>query len=433
MIRHVVESRLALIPIAAVSIASACQPADRARGEAAVEREQLGDTLHVHSRAPIHRDTATLREIARIGVAEGAEREMLNDVSAFVELPDGRIVVADDAGLRAFSAGGEYLDLVARPGEGPGEVGFVTGLAATPDGKLLAVDLGNRRINVYRRNGELDHWPLPPGMAGNGRNSIVVTRDGEIYVAFNPPLPSNSAPARYPRPIFIELGSDGTATDTLYAGTRFTRRCPTLSSAAWRAGYYEDLREPYFPKVKWALSPSGVLALGCPSEFEVDLIQNDGSVLRITRDAEPVMASAEERQAFVDGHTFSRNRSGYFERWSWEGPQPPERRPAYDRMVFGKEGALWIWPAQPSTRRDVPERFTRQGAPSVTFDISTAGAFDVFNASGEYVGAVRLPDDVPYEPFPGRADPFIRSDTLWAIRYDSLDVPYLTKYVVEWP
>lgn len=163
-------------------------------------------------------------------------------------------------------------------------------------------------------------------------------RDGGIYVAFNPPLPSNGAPARYPRPIFLELGSDGAATDTLYAGTRFTRQCPTLSSNAWRAGYYEDLREPYFPKVKWALSPSGVLALGCPAEFEVDLVQLDGSILRITRDAEPIMVSEEERQSFVDAHTFRRNRSGQFDSWSWEGPQPPDRRPAYDRMVFGMDG-----------------------------------------------------------------------------------------------
>jgi hypothetical protein len=73
------------------------------------------------------------------------------------------------------------------------------------------------------------------------------------------------------------------------------------------------------------------------------------------------------------------------------------------------------------------------GAPAVVYQISSAGSFDVFNETGEYLGAVRLPDDLPYNPFPGRADPFIRGDTLWALRYDSLDVPYLTKYAVQWP
>lgn len=67
MVQRLAGSRLALIPATTLSIASACQPADHARGEVPVVREQLGDTLHVHSRAPIHRDTATLQEIARIG------------------------------------------------------------------------------------------------------------------------------------------------------------------------------------------------------------------------------------------------------------------------------------------------------------------------------------------------------------------------------
>jgi hypothetical protein len=62
-----------------------------------------------------------------------------------------------------------------------------------------------------------------------------------------------------------------------------------------------------------------------------------------------------------------------------------------------------------------------------------AGAFDVFDSSGEYVGAVRLPENLQYRPFPGHTDFFIRSDTVWAMAHDSLEVEYLTKYVVEWP
>jgi hypothetical protein len=61
------------------------------------------------------------------------------------------------------------------------------------------------------------------------------------------------------------------------------------------------------------------------------------------------------------------------------------------------------------------------------------GAFDVFASSGEYVGAVRLPEGLEYRPFPGHTDFFIRSDTVWAVAHDSLEVEYLAKYVVEWP
>jgi hypothetical protein len=409
----------------------ACQPEGPAGGD--VERTQLGDTLHVHSRAPIHSDTATLREVARIGLADGAQEQMLNRVSAFIELLDGSVAVADDAGLRRFTSDGRFAELIARRGEGPGEIDYITGMAVAPDGALLASDLGNRRINIYRADGSLDHVPMPAGMPGYGRNSIVVLVDGAIHVAFNPPLTTAEGTTMYPRPIFLRLGPGGIPSDTLFADSRLTRSCPALSSNAWRSGFYEDLREPYFPKVKWALAPTGVLALGCPATYSMDLVQTDGSILRISRDAEPVAVSGDERQAFVDAHTFSRNRSGFFESWTWEGAAPPDRRPAYDRMFFSQDGALWVWPAQRSARQEVPDQFVSQGAPRYSYTISMTGAFDVFASSGEYVGAVRLPEGLEYRPFPGHTDFFIRSDTVWAVAHDSLEVEYLAKYVVEWP
>ena len=430
--RHENEIRLMLVTMLGFT-ATTCQRSDQTGQASLVDRAYRGDTLLVRSRAPLYADTASLREVLRIGTAEGNEQNMLDDVSAFVEMADGRVIVADGAGLRAFSGEGLFLERIARPGQGPGEVQYVVGMAAAPDGSLLAVDLGNRRINVYRVTGELDHWPLPPGMAGYGRASIVATDDGAAYVAYNPPPPSDGNPLPYPRPIFLKLGPTGTAIDTVHAETRFLEGCPTRSASQWRSGFYEDLREPYFPKVKWALGPTGTLAVGCPVSYELDLIRSDGSVVRISREWVPVIVSEEERKSFVEVQAFSRNSSGYFERWSWEGPQPPGQRPAYDRILFGREGRIWIWPAQPSARQDVPKEYTQMGAPAVVYQISSAGSFDVFNETGEYLGAVRLPDDLPYNPFPGRADPFIRGDTLWALRYDSLDVPYLTKYAVQWP
>ena len=427
-----VNDRVRVAAVTALTLISwSCEP--QGEGHGGIQRTQLGDTLLVHSRAPIHTDTATLREIARIGVGDGAEDQMLNGVSAFTELSDGSIAVADDSGLRRFSSDGQFVELIARRGQGPGEIELVTGMAVTPDGALLASDLGNRRINIYRPGGALEHWPLPAGTPGYGRNSIVVTPDGAVHVAFNPPPTTAEGTIAFPRPIFVKLGPIGTPTDTLYADTRFTRQCPTMSSHVWQAGFYEDLREPYFPKVKWALAPTGVLAVGCPAIYSVDLLLKGGSIIRISRESEPVVVSTDERQNFVDHHTYSRNRTEFFASWTWEGAPPPERRPAYDRMFFSQDGALWIWPAQPSTRQDLPEQFIRQGAPRHYYAISMAGAFDVFAATGEYIGAVRLPENLQYRPFPGSSDFVVRSDTLWAMANDSLDVPYLTRYVVEWP
>jgi len=426
--------RVGFVISAGLTVAvAACGSTEQGSHTVAVDRQQLGDTLRVHSLRPRFGDTATLRKVAQIGVAEGEKRDMLNDVTSFVELPDGRVVVADDQGLRRFAPSGAFLDYLARPGQGPGEVRYVVGMAVAPDGTLLAADLGNRRINVYRSSGALEHWPLPPGMPGYGRHSITATRDGRVYVAYNPPVPSDGSPMHYPRALFVRLDSSGTVLDTLSAAVRFTVPCPTVSSLWWRAGFYEDVREPYFPKVKWALGPSGTLAVGCPLEYKVDMIRPDGSILRIVRDWRPVTVPTEERRAFMTIETFAQRRSGYFKSWGWQGPEPPEEKPAYDRMIFGEDGRLWVWPAHPSVKRDVPQEFIRQGLPRVQYTVRTAGAFDVFEPTGEYVGAVRLPEDVPYQPFPGASDPFIRGDSVWAVRHDSLGVQYVAKYVVQWP
>lgn len=427
------KPRATILAVAFVWATMACQAADAPSRNGRVDREARGDTLFVRNRAPMHRDTAVMREVARIGSAQGSEEDLLYEVSAFVELPDGRVAVADGTGLRLFSPTGAFLERIARPGRGPGEVEHIVGLDVTAEGSLLAVDFGNRRVNVYGPGTARGHWPLPPGMPGNGRNSIVATADGAVYVAYNPPLPTNGNPIRYPRPLFVTVGGGGAAGDTIYAEARFANACPTRSARHWRSGFYEDLRAPYFPKVKWAFSGTGVLAIGCPASYALDLIRPDGTVLRISRAWEPVRVSADERESFVEGQTFSRNRSGYFESWAWQGPRPPEQKPAYQRMFFGEDGRLWVWPAQPSVSREVPERFRQQGAPPVVYGVASTGAFDVFSNDGEYLGAVRLPEEVPYRPFPGRGDPFIRGDTLWALRYDSLDGPYVTKYAVQWP
>ena len=388
----------------------------------------------MHSRSPAYADTAILREIGRIGRDEGPEELLLYDVTAFLELPDGRMVVADASGLRMYSRTGEFLAQLGRRGRGPGEVELVVGMAVKANGSLLAVDNGNRRINVYNlATGKLDHWPFPSPRPGYGRNSIVGSLDGETYVAYNPPLPQDGSPSRYPRPIFVKVGNEGEPTDTIFADTRFLEDCPTPSTRMWGGGFIEDLREWYFPKVKWALAKTEAAAVGCPASYEFDLIHPDGSVLRISRDWVPVQRSSEERELIVEGVTFSRNRTRSSGDWSWEGERPPEQKPAYDRIVFGREGRIWVWPTQPSIREEIPDHLRRPGLRPVDFKVPLSGAFDVFDASGEFLGSVRLPADVHYRPFPGIEDPLIRGDTLWAITYDSLDVPYLTQFAVQWP
>jgi hypothetical protein len=61
-----------------------------------------------------------------------------------------------------------------------------------------------------------------------------------------------------------------------------------------------------------------------------------------------------------------------------------------------------------------------------------SGVFDVFELDGRFLGSVALPPELPYRPFPGSDDPIIRGDTIWAVTQDSLDIQYLSRFLVRW-
>jgi hypothetical protein len=126
------------------------------------------------------------------------------------------------------------------------------------------------------------------------------------------------------------------------------------------------------------------------------------------------------------------NESGYFERWSWSGPDLPAERPAYQRFIPAADGRIWVWPSQPMSPIELPAE-RPPGLPRTAYQEDRTGAFDVFAADGRWLGAVRLPPDFPYVPWPETLDPCIRGDTLWAVTVDSLDVEYLTRFAVRWP
>ena len=79
-------------------------------------------------------------------------------VAGAVRLSSGEIVVADgglgSARISAFSAEGRYTGLVARTGEGPGEVQRPHSLQLGPNDSLIVFDAGLQRLTVFGPNQE---------------------------------------------------------------------------------------------------------------------------------------------------------------------------------------------------------------------------------------------------------------------------------------
>lgn len=80
----------------------------------------------------------------------------------------------------------------------------------------------------------------------------------------------------------------------------------------------------------------------------------------------------------------------------------------------------------------VKEEYTRRGQDRVRWN-EAPGSFDVFEPDGTYLGAVRLPSNVPYEPNPRTVEPFFWGDRVWAVATDTNDVEYVTRFRLEVP
>jgi hypothetical protein len=385
----------------------------------------VGDTIVVTTRRPPLLDTARLLPVARIGRFDGPEDYLITTVEAFGIGGYGEVYVADE-GIRVFSADGEKVRQIARRGEGPGEVGTVSALEVDSAGRLLAIDIGNRRVAVFDTSGViLDHWRLPDGRPGYGRNAIIPAPGMQTLVQLQPVLDPTQAPQGFPRPVYIRLDSTGLVLDTIFAPARMAELCPTLDDPHYSSGFWQDIREPMFPKVKWTASRSGEFIIGCPAQYAIDRIQPDGTVRRIVLEQDPISEPRNVRRDFVESWEESlsrRNRD-----WRWQGPRPPERKPYFHKLIAGRAGRLWVWPGH--LRESVKGEFP----PFTTYwEDPTTGTFDVFEADGRFLGQVLLPEGVVYQWFPGYEAPYFSGDTVWLVRRDSLDVRYVDRMVIEW-
>jgi hypothetical protein len=109
----------------------------------------FGDTILVDNPRPLFPDTAELVLSLRIGTLDGSPELEFGSITAFAVDDAGSVYVYDrDSGLRHFDPTGRFVSWIARPGEGPREVGCAHALAARR-GRVAVDDTCNRRISIF--------------------------------------------------------------------------------------------------------------------------------------------------------------------------------------------------------------------------------------------------------------------------------------------
>jgi hypothetical protein len=82
--------------------------------------------------------------------------ESLSQVSIFVVDGEGNILALDfkERKIKVYDKTGQFLRLIGKPGQGPGEVGMATGIQLMADGTIVNEDAINRRLALFKPSGE---------------------------------------------------------------------------------------------------------------------------------------------------------------------------------------------------------------------------------------------------------------------------------------
>lgn len=141
------------------------------------------DTTVVRADGPAVWRNPRLVEELRIGEVEGDDRYIFGRVSYLQVTSDGSMWLVDGQGprVRIYDRNGRYVRDVYRPGAGPGGIKGVMGIDLTGERQVAIWDLPNKRVSLYRENGEyVRAFPAMSGWWG-GENFQVDTA-GRFWV-----------------------------------------------------------------------------------------------------------------------------------------------------------------------------------------------------------------------------------------------------------
>jgi hypothetical protein len=342
-------------------------------------------------------------------------------VRGLLELPDGRLLVADGLGqaLMVVDLAAATADTIGRPGQGPEEYRQPDGLYALPDGAILLVDLGNGRLTEL--GSDLSFGPTMPFTQGDpalGGMSLRIPEDidraGRIYyqtrgnISPGAPLPDSGAVLRWDR--------DSGETDTL-ATVKLQEMRRTTSGG--RNNQQVSISPVMLsPQDGWAAAPDGRVAVVRSSPYRVDWVLSDGRiVMGPAVDYRPVRVGRGEKTAYlaerqrnsvsVSVQVENGRRSMAFSRGGRSGEPDidayewPEVMPPFDAtsVEIAISGELWV------------KRFGAADAPPT---------YDVFDGEGRLVRQVILPESRELVAF--------GDGVVYVVRIDEFDLQWLEKY-----
>ncbi len=303
----------------------------------AVKRERRGDTLFLHVGADATPPLVRVDSVEVLWQSDSLE----NPVA--IARADDRLFVADRHRLHIVTAGGEYRSTTGRAGEGPGEFGCILAVGARGD-TVVTLDPCLDRHSLFDLDGTLlttyrTETPLPYVNPLREGQQLRFAGTGLLFLA------RENVSIR--RPMRIALVWRSLEGDSV----RFIREWDDVS---WRMLGQLLSHRSFFPGRGLAASgPSSRYAFGDGLEYCVTLAAVDAAkVHRLCRAWDRVPVGPETRDPNLDDLPEDASlRPGFADmlREALAELEMPDRRPSYDRLLFGSDGRLWVRTIGPET------------------------------------------------------------------------------------
>ena len=351
-----------------------------------------------------------------IGVTGGQEEQELFEVSGAARLADGSIVVYESGAFRLqkFGPAGEHLWSRGQPGEGPGDFANFAQLLVpcASEQSILVYDRYNRRITAFDGDGALLRT-FPLAFQESSPYDISCAPGGRlVFSGWAHEQPSEPGPYRTTADMAF---ADGSEVTLLREGILAEARLATANSEGRLTGSAPGI---WSRSLRFAATDEGVW-LGTGDDYEMELLDWTGATARTLRWEGPDLAVTQMhidgyreavRDSFASGLDFwartypdvvagSDWQQRFEARWERDQEVLPPAFPAYDRVLLGDDGVLWI------------EDFPRPGEPSAWF---------VLDEEGERVRSLTVP--------PGITLLDIGADWVLVTYRDAMDVEMVASY-----
>ncbi len=277
--------------------------------------------------------------------------------------------------IKKFDAEGNFLKLIGREGQGPGEFTRPSNLVCSRD-KLVVWDMMGMRFSLFTLDGEPIKSVRHSFAEQGNPQKMKALPSGEFVVGiekvhFDPKTPQDFSIVLYsPEMEQVKI---------IYARQVWRN--------VWGIPNAPNIPMPFHPYVHWDLTPDGNVVIGYSDKYEIAIYDKEAVLLAsISHTYDPAKVTKREKDSFVKGMVFGRVGPGgsvvkeELPASVKEHMKFPEFKPAFDSIVVDSDGNVLVC----TYGKDEKERFK---------------LFDAFDSKGNFIASVRIVSDRSFLSF----------------------------------